>query len=191
MDRKAIVDAIYKNRFLILICTVLILGTLFGIYVLKILPENICRNLYGFISENSNNFANEMLNRFSFPFIILTAEFFAGFSLLGKFTSPAATFINGVFFGFENGLKYMFLGKDFITSGVISYFTSTLYFGFFVILMAEASVCCSKQLYFSIKNSNTEKTLYNAKKQTVKFITFTLIIAVFSAFSAFISCIIR
>lgn len=189
-DRKIIFNMIYKNRFLILSCAVLIAGTIFGTSMLSFLPENISRNLFDFVSQEPKSFLNSFLNRFCFPFILLFGIYLAGFSALGYITSLTAVFINGAFFGFENGLNYMFLGFDYFVNNIISYFTATLYFGFMLIIMAESSAFLSKQIISKINNKNQEISHYNAKNQTVKFITFTLIFAIFSSISAYISIII-
>lgn len=191
IERKLIFDTVYKNRFLILSCVVLIAGTFFGTSMLKYLPENICKNLYSFISQNPESFSTEFLNKFCFPFMILICIYLAGFSALGCITSLAAVFINGAFFGLENGLNYMFSGTDYIISGLISFFTAKLYFCFMLIIMAESTVFLSRRISEKLKNNSAEIPHYNAKNQTVKFITFTFAFAIFSAVSAYISMFIR
>lgn len=191
IERKLVFDTAYKNRFLILSCAVLIAGTFFGTSMLKYLPENICINLYNFISQNPESFSSEFLNKICFPFFMLISIYLAGFSALGCITSLAAIFINGAFFGFENGLNYIFSGTDYIINGLISYFTATLYFSFMLIIMAESSIFLSRRISEKLKSDRTEIPHYNAKKQTVKFITFTFVFAIFSAISTYISMFIR
>ncbi|MBQ7875652.1 MAG: hypothetical protein IJ306_10965 [Oscillospiraceae bacterium] len=191
IERKLIFEVIYKNRFLILSCAVLIAGTIFGTSMLNYLPEEICKNLYAFISQDAKSFSAGFFNIFCFPFIMLLGIYLAGFSAFGYITSFIVIFINGVFFGFENGINYMFSGTDYIINGLISYFTATLYFGFMLVIMAGNSVFSSRRILSRIKNKDAEIPHYNAKNQTVKFIAFTVIFAVFSAISAYISMIIQ
>lgn len=190
-DRKIIFNTVYKNRFLILSCAVLVAGTIFGTSMLGFLPEDMGKNIYDFVSQKPESFSAGFADKFCFPFIILLGIYLAGFSALGYATSLAAVFINGAFFGFENGIKYMFSGTDYIMDGAISYFTATVYFVFMLIIMAEGSVFSAKHILNKIKSNNAENTHYHAKKQTVKFIAFTLAIAFFSAFSAYISVILQ
>ena len=56
MDRKTLFKRVLKNRYLILVCLILILGTYFGTCVLKIIPENIAENLFGFVSKSALDF---------------------------------------------------------------------------------------------------------------------------------------
>lgn len=191
IERKIIFDSVYKNRFLILSCAVLIVGTIFGTSMLKFLPEEIGKNLFNFVSSKTESFSGGFLNRFCFPFMMLLGIYLAGFSTLGYITALAVIFINGAFFGFENGLHYMFSGTDHIMNALISYFTATVYFGFMLIIMAESSVFSSRIISNRIKNKNAESPHYNAKNQTVKFITFTVIFAIFAALSAYISIIVQ
>ena len=107
MDKKVIYENIYKNRFLIISCVVLIFGTIFGTSMLKIIPEEICENFYGFVSKQSSDLFNVFINRFSFPFIILLFLYFSGTSLLGMFSALAAIFINGFFYGFGTFISFL------------------------------------------------------------------------------------
>lgn len=191
MSRKEIFDIIYKNRILILCCAVLIFGGIIGTSVLKILPENVCVNLFDFLSDDNENFNNIFMNRFCFPAVVLTAIYFSGFGIFGRFTALLALFINGAFFAFENGIKYMFFGAEYFTKIMVSYFTATLFMGFLLIIMAENAFCSSNLINLIVNSKNTEKPHFKAKNITVKFITFTAVFAVFSAFSAYISVILQ
>ncbi len=185
MDKKFILSTVYKNRFLILSGIVLVAGNIVGITVLKTLPQSIAKNLSLFISQASQTFFGDFLNCFCMPFITLLFVFLAGFSAVGKFTVFFTVFINGILFGFQNGINYMFLGTNYIFTAIISYFTATVYFGFLIIIMAESSIFSSKHLIELLKNETSEKLHYNAKNQTIKFITFTAVFAIFSAISAY------
>ncbi len=191
MDKKSILTAVIKNRFVILICFMLISGTFFGMSMLKIIPEEINKNLFGFISNSSSEFINIFLNRFSFPFIILTGIYFSGNSIFGNFTVPAIIFINGFFFGFENALNFKFLGIDHIILALIIFFTSTVFIDFVLLVMSENSIYSSRQLLKCLSNKNAENSHYNAKNITVKYIGFTVIIAIVCIISASIYKLIQ
>ncbi len=184
MDRKLIWDTFYKNRFLILSCLMLVLGTFFGTSMLKIIPEELSENLFGFVSKSSSEFINIFINRFSFPFIILFGIYLSGTCILGNFTAPAMIFINGFFFGFENALNFKFLGLNYAVSALVVFFTSAVFIDFIVLIMSENSICLSQQLLKCISNKNNEKPHYNAKNLTVKFISFTVIFAIICLISA-------
>ena len=184
MDKKTIFSTVYKNRFLFLICSMLILGTFFGTVVLKIIPENIAENLFGFVSKSSLDFKGIFINSFSFPFIIIIGIYLSGTGIFGSFTAPAILFINGFFFGFENALNYKFSGMNYIINSVIIFFTLTVFIDFMMIVLSENSIYYSKQLAACLNDKNTEKPHYNAKKITVKFVTFTVILAVVSFISS-------
>ena len=191
MDKKVIYENIYKNRFLIISCVVLVFGTIFGTSMLKIIPEEICENFYGFVSKQSLDLFNVFINRFSLPFIILLFLYFSGTSLLGMFSALAAVFISGFFFGFENSINYKFSGMDYVINSLVIYFTSAVFMNFMIIVMAENSIFSSKQLHNIISNKNPEKSHYNAKKLSVKFITFTVFAALISLISAGFSLFIQ
>ncbi|MBR5310017.1 MAG: hypothetical protein IKU42_02695 [Oscillospiraceae bacterium] len=191
MDRKEIFDTILKNRILILCCAMLIFGALFGICVLKILPETVCKNLFLFLSQKNENFINLFLNGFCFPATVLTAIYLSGFGLFGRFTALSALFINGVFYAFENGINYMFFGIGFFTKSMVTYFTSTLFIGFMLIIMAENAFYSSRLLSIIVEYNNAEKPHFKAKNLNIKYFTFTIVFALFSAFSAYISVILQ
>lgn len=162
----------------------LVFGTIFGTSMLKIIPEEICENFYGFVSKQSSDLFNVFINRFSFPFIILLFLYFSGTSLLGMFSALAAIFINGFFYGFENSINYKFSGMDYVVNSLVIYFTSAVFMNFMIIVMAENSIFSSKQLHNIIDNKNPENSHYNAKKSSVKFITFTVFAALISLISS-------
>ena len=191
MDRKIIFNTIYKNRNLIICCAVLIFGCAFGISVLKLLPQNICGNLYSILSKKTNDFESVFLNNFCFPAIIFTSVFLSGFSLLGKFSALFSVFINGVFFSFTNGINYMFLGAENFISSVVLYFTLTVYYGFMLIILTENAIHTSDCLKKCVNYKDEEKPHYKAKNLYVKYIGFTVILAIFSTFSAYISIILQ
>lgn len=191
MDKKIVINALYKNRILLMLCAVLIIGGVFGISVLKIIPENICKNLFIMTSKTTENFLNEFLNKFSLSAVFLILIYSAGLSIIGKYTSVFFVFAYGIFNTFASGLNYMFFGSQNFVNSVISYFTSALYFGFMLIIMAENSFYSSLALNEAVKNNNAEKARFKAKNLTVKFIGFTAVFAIFSAFSAYISIVIQ
>ena len=191
MDKKIIADTAVKNRYLIFICMMLVFGTIFGTSMLKYLPEEICKNIYNFISSDSESFINVFIDRFSFPFIVLAGIYFSGSSILGTVSVPFIILIYGALIGFENAVKYSFLGADYIMNGMILYFCGALYFGFIIIVMAESSIFYSKKLKACIKETNLEKPHYNGKKQTVKFIAFTACFVIISLISVCFSRFIQ
>lgn len=184
MDKKEILNYIFKNRVLILFCAVLVFGTIFGTSMLNFVPEEISENFYNFISKSNNNFSSVFINKFTFPFLMLFGIFLSGTSTLGNILSIFMILINGVIFGFENALNYKFSGTDYIVINMTNFFSGALFFNFIMIIMAENSFFSSKQLCKSINSSINEKPHYNAKKQYVKFITFTFVFAIFSAISS-------
>ena len=178
MDKKLIFNVVYKNRFMVISCIMLILGTLFGNSVLKIIPEEISENLFEFISKSTSDFINIFINRFSFPFIILIGIYLSGTGILGCFTAPAILFINGFFFGFENALNFKFLGMNYVVSALVVFFTSAVFIDFILLIMSENSIQSSLRLLNCVSNKNVEKTHYNTRNLTVKFISFTVIFVI-------------
>lgn len=172
-------------------CAVLVFGGIIGTSVLKILPENVIVNLFSFLNNENENFKSIFMNRFCFPAVILMVIYFSGFGLLGRFTALFAMFINGAFFAFENGLKYMFFGAEYFSKSMVSYFTATIFMFFLLLIMTENAICSSSLLNMIINNKNAEKPHFKAKKITVKFVAFTSAFAVFSAFSAYILTIFQ
>lgn len=186
MERKLIMNAVIKNRFLILSCLMLICGTFFGMGMIRYLPEEICKNIFNFISVFQKDYLNIFLNIFSFPFLILLALFFSGSCIFGNLTAPFLIFVFGAVEGFENSVVYMFLGENYIIYEMIYYLTGTVCFNYILIIMSENSLAAVKKLNYSIKETNSEKPYYNAKNQIVKFVAFTFVFVVISSFSAFI-----
>lgn len=191
MDKKAVVENIIKNRFLILGCAMLIAGTFFGMSMLKIIPEEICVNLYNFISKTSDDLFNLFINKFSFPFLIMICLYFSGTSIFGVFSALLGIFINGFIFGFENSLKYEFIGINYIVNSTINFFTSAVFINLILVIMTENSIFYSRQLSDIICNKNPEKSHYNTKNMHVKFLTFTVILAIISFISACFSLFIQ
>lgn len=185
MDKKLMYNIIYKNRFLIICCVMLISGTVTGMSMLEFTATNISENLFNFISRSSSDVFNIFINRFSFPFLILLGIYFSGTSILGIYTAPLLIFINGFFFGFENALNYSYIGIEYTVNALIIFFTSTLFLDFMLLIMSENSIFTSKKLINSISNVNSEKCDYKAKKLCVKFIAFTAVFAIISLFSAY------
>ncbi len=184
MDKKNIYEIIYKNRFLILTCSMLILGTIFGTSMLKVMPDEFSRNLFEIVSKTSTDFMNIFINKFIFSFFILSGLFFSGTGIFGSFTVPFLILINGLLFGMENALNYNFSGMDYIFNSLINFSTSALFINFLLIIMSENSIFSSKQISKAVFENSNEKTHYNAKKITVKFITFTVIFTIISLISA-------
>ena len=178
MDRKMFSESAAKNKFLIIICVILILGTFFGLSMLKFLPDEFKKNLFIFLSSEPEKIYNVIINKFTFPFITLFCLYFSGTSLIGNIISLITIFIYGSVYGFRNGIIYMFNQNDYILKEIISYFSGTLFFGFLLILMAENSFNSALQIRFDIKKENKEKPHYNARKYTVKFFGFTVVFAI-------------
>ncbi len=185
MDKNIVLNSIYKNRLLIICCAALIFGTISGISVLKIIPNDISENLFDFISISSKNTANIFLNRFSFSFLVLIGLFLSGTSTVGSITAYIMIFINGLFFGFENALNYNHIGVNYIITSIVVFFSSKIFIDFMLVIMAENAIVQSRQLVSSVSQYSSEKPHYNAKRLCVKFFTFTVCFAIISAFSAF------
>ena len=185
MDRRMFIDSLIKNKYLILICTVIVLGTFFGVSMLKFLPNEFEKNLFIFLSSEPKDIYNIIINKFAFPFIILFCLYFSGTSLIGNITAIIIMFLYGTVYGFQNGIFYTFGQDDHILKEVISYFSGSVFFVFLLIIMAENSFFSSIRIKNTIKKADVEKSHYNAKKQTVKFITFTVVFAAISVFSSF------
>lgn len=185
MDKNTVLNSIHKNKLLIICCTVLILGTAFGMSMLKIIPKEISENLFNFISTSSKNTANIFLNRFSFSFLVLICIFLSGTSTLGSITTYIIIFVDGLFFGFENALNYNHIGVNYIITSIVVFFSSKIFIDFMLIMMAESAIVQSRQLTLAVSSSNSEKPYYNAKKLCIKFLAFTVCFVFISAFSAF------
>lgn len=184
MERKVLFRNISENRFLIISCVMLILGSVFGVSMLRIIPEEIAKNYYMLITESGFEIFNLFINRFSFSFIILLCIFLSGTSILGIFSAPAAVFINGLFIGLLNALNYRYSGMDHIINSLILFFTSAVFNNFIIILMSENAFIYSSRLIDAVANKTAEKPHYNAKKLTVKFICFTVFMGFVSLISA-------
>ncbi len=187
MNAKKVFDTIKKNRYLIISCVILIFGIIFGTIVLKYLPDELCKNLFEITSRKSEIFYIGFIDKFTLPFIVMTALYFSGFSAAGQVTAGIALFADGAIYGVRNAVNYSFVGADFLVTALLEYFTFTIYIGFLVLIMSENAFASARKVSLSLRPETTEKPYYNAKKFTVKYITFTAIFAVFSAFSAFIS----
>lgn len=186
MDKKHIFEELYKNRWLILICTVLILGSFFGTSITDILPENICKNIFEFMSEKTESFTKEFINIFSFPFAVLFTLYLSGLSIPGYISSFVVIFIFGMINALKNSIIYMFLGSEFVIENFINFLTADIILLVMIIVMAESSFFASKKIIRCIKNTSDEKPIYNAKNNTVKLITFTAIFVIISSFSAYL-----
>lgn len=187
MSKEKIFETLRKNRYLIFSCFVLICGIVFGTAVLKYIPDELCKNIYEIISKESSDFFINFIDKFTLPFIILTALYLSGFSAAGQITAALAVFINGTIYGIKNAVNYSFMGADFLISDLLEYFTFTIYIGFLTLIMSENALASAKKILISLKSDLPEKPHYNAKKITVKYVTFTAVFAAFSAFSVFVS----
>lgn len=191
MDKNKILSEIIKNRILICCCAVIIFGTIIGMILCDIIPEQMSENIRSFLKADKNSFSGRFFDVFSFPFTVLLMLYFCGFSLLGKINSFIILFIFGTVFGFGKSLDFSFSGAGFIFENVISFFTSAMYFIFFIIIMAESSVASSVAISKTVNGKTSEKPHYNAGKQSVKFITFTGFFLIISAISSYISILIQ
>lgn len=190
MDIKSYFNTVYKNRIIIFCCSVLIIGTIFGTSMTGLLPEEIKRNIFVFLSESENDFSSLFFNIFTLPFIMLFSVFLSGFSTLGKTNCLFILFIDSVLFSFENSINYTYSGMNYIIESLKEQLTAMLFFNFLFIIMAENSYISSENILRIINNKTSEKPHYNTKKHTVKFITFTVIFAILSAFSAYITVLL-
>ena len=186
MDKNAVMSTVYRNRFIIILCFVLILGTVSGSRIAIKIPEEMIKNIYMIISEEPVNFKEVFINRLCLPVIILISVYLSGNSVFGKISVQVCVFFAGLFFGFENAVNYGCSGTEYIFKSLILYFTATLYFMFFYLIMAESSLFSAIGINEIIKNTDREKSHYDAKKLTVKLVTFTIIFAIISLFSAYI-----
>lgn len=191
MDKRSIYKMIHQNRFLIINCAVLIIGTVFGMSMLRIVPEEIRYNYYNLVMESSTDILNLFFNRFSFSFVILIFVYLSGTSVFGIFSAPFAVFLNGFFYGFSGALNYSYSGLDYIMDSMILFFTSAVFNNFIILIMAENAIAYSEELLDSVSGKNAEKPHYKAGKLTVKFIAFTAAAAFFSVVSALFTCFIR
>lgn len=191
MDKKVAFTVFNINRFLILTCAVLTFGTIFGTSMLKIIPNIIVENLYGLISKEPTNLINLFIDKFSVPFFTLVGLYFSGTGIFGKFTALFIIFLNGTFYGIENAIIYNFAGTNYIINSFINFIILTLLIDFLLIIMSENSIFSSILLLNSVSKENGEKPHYNAKKITVKFISFTVIFIIICLIYVYFNCFIQ
>ena len=177
---------IKQNRYLIISCLILIYGITIGTFLIKFIPNDLCKNIFDLISNNSVSVKTKFFDLFIMSFSVLALEFIFGMNLCGNLINNIILFFNGIIIGICKSLNFHFLGTDFIFNSAIEYFTYTVFVEFVIIIMSESALQFSKQLRAEI-NQNTEKNGLKLKKYTVKFIAFTLITAIFSLLSAYIS----
>ncbi len=187
MSKKTVLATLKKNRYLIISCAVLIAGIVFGTAVLKYLPNELCRSIYEITSKESENFYIGFIDKFTLPFIIITALYLSGFSAAGQVTAGIAVFSDGAIYGLKNAVNFSFGGTDFFVSALLEYFTFTVFIGFLLLIMSENAFASARKICVSLKSDAVEKPCYNAKNLTVKYIAFTAVFAVFSVFSVFAS----
>lgn len=184
------IKEIVKNKYLFTACGLLLAGVVIGVLVLKFLPEKLESQLGEFVLKDGGSVLKAAMNRFALPAFTLLLLYIGGFNAVGHITVSFALLGFGVVYGIKNALNFSYVGSDFIIKSVADYFTFSLYAAFLVVTMAESSLLSSQSVYNKLNKVSTEKPLYNAKNQTVKFITFTAVIALFSVFSGYISTII-
>lgn len=191
MSAKKVLDLVLKNKFLIICCAVLILGTVFGTLVLKYLPEKLCGELLLLASPKADSFLTGFINRIALPLIILTSLYLSGFSAAGHATSAAAVFICGAIMGIKSAVNYLYSGTGFFLTALAEYFTFSLYVCFLLITMAESSFFSSQQIYIRAYRPSREISHTYAGNATVMYIAFTAASALFAAFSAYIFSILE
>lgn len=181
-----------KNKYLFTSCGLVLLGTVIGVCVLKFLPKELEHQLSEFVlKDGSGSVLNAAMNKFALPAFTLILLYLGGFNAAGHVTAAFALLGFGTVYGIKNALNFSCAaGSDFIIKSVADYFTFSLYAAFLIVTMAESCFLSSQSIYGKLHNADIEKPLYNAKNQTVKLVTFTTIIALFSAFSGYISTII-
>lgn len=187
MSKNSVFENVRKNRYLIISAVLLICGIAFGKEILDYLPPELCKNIFEIASKKSNSFYIAYIDKFTLPFVIITALYLSGFSAAGQITAGVAMFADGAIYGIKNAVNYSFVGKDYIIPALFEYFTFTIFIGFLLLIMSESAFASAKKIYLNVKSEGAEKPHYNAKNITVKYIAFTAVFAVFSAFSAFIS----
>ncbi|MBR3610720.1 MAG: hypothetical protein IKL57_04555 [Oscillospiraceae bacterium] len=188
IKRNQFFEALFKNRYIFILCSMLILGTFFGTSMLRLLPQNMCENLFSFLSEESSNFRRTFFDVFTLPFITLSASFISGFSLIGSYFIPVIIFAEGAIYGFKNALFYSFSGSEHILYAAISFVIINLLYGFMLIIISESTIYLSKSYCkrnINIENETAEKPHYNAKNHVVKFITFTAVLMLTSVLFAY------
>ena len=187
---------ILKNKYIVLLSTMLILGTFFGTSIFGFLPENICENICIFLSDGTENlnFYKNFLNAFSLNFIVLCTSYISGFSLIGSYFIPFILFAFGLIYGFENAVLYNFLGSEHIYEALFTYISIKLCYLIMLIALSENAIYLSKSYSLkskSLETDATEKAHNNARYHNVKFVTFTFILAIISAVSAYFTPIIQ
>ena len=148
--------------------------------MLKLLPAELEHQLSEFVlKDGSGSVLSAAMNKFALPAFTLILLYLGGFNAAGHVTAAFALLGFGTVYGIKNALNFSCSGSDFIIKSVTDYFPFSLYAAFLVVT-----------IYNQLHNTACEKSLYNAKNQTVKLIAFTAVIALFSAFSGYISTII-
>lgn len=184
------IKEITKNKYLLTACGLLLAGVVIGTCVLKFLPAELEKQLCEFVLKDGGSVLNAAMNKFALPAFTLALLYLGGFNAAGHITAAFALLGFGTVYGIKNALNFNCSGSDFIIKSVADYFTFSVYAAFLIVTMAESSFLSSQCIYSRLYESNVEKTLYNAKNQTVKLITFTAVIAAFSALSGYISTVI-
>lgn len=181
---------IIKNKYLLAACGLLLTGVVIGVCVLGFLPEELKNQLGTFVLKDSKGVLNSAMNRFTLPFFVLLLLYIGGFNAVGYITVAFSMLCFGTVYGIKSALNFYYLGSDFIINAVADYLTFSVYSAFLIITMAESSFLSSQHIYIQINGKAPDKQLYNAKNQTVKLITFTAVMAIFSLLSGYISTVI-
>lgn len=184
------IKEIIKSKYLITSCVLFLTGLIIGVCVLNFLPETLKNQLGTLEFITSKNLLNSAINKFTLPLAVIIFLYLGGFNAMGHITITAVLLGFGTVCGIKEALNYYYLGNDFIVNAVVEYFTFSIYSVFLVLTMAESSFFSAQAIYRQIYTTTGDKTHCNAKNQSVKFVTFTAVIMMFSLLSAYIISII-
>lgn len=179
-----------KNKYLIIVCVLLLGGTVIGSCVLNILPEELKIQLGSFVLKDGKSILNIALDKFALPFFALLLLYIGSFNAAGHITAAVTLMSFGTIYGIKESLNFSFYGEEFIIKAAADYLTFSIYALFLVATMAESCFLSAQSIYKGLHGNLPEKTHYNAKNQTVKLIAFTVITALFSLLSGYVLTVI-
>lgn len=190
MVKNRIGKTLLKNRYLTVSCLLLLFGTILGIVALKSLPEELFQKICILVTTQKSDFFHIFCDQFIFSEILLSAVFLSGFSLSGHLTNGTTVLLSGIIYGIKNSASYTVFGSDHVISALIEFFIFYLFYVYLFLTMAECSFQQTQKLFLSALKEKDEKTHYNAKSHAVKFICFTVLLALFSVLYAYLSLLI-
>ncbi len=179
-----------RNRYLLLAVSVLLLGTVIGVVALQNLPKELLEKVQTLSIMGKKDFKTIWWDRFAFSECVLFGLFISGFSLFGHGTASFLLLLYGMIYGVKNAVSYHFLGSGYLIPALAEFFSFLIFTVFCFLVMGENSFYSSELLRRIIQKKNDEKPHYNGKNQAVKLICFTVILAVFSALSSYLSLVL-